>query len=62
MWVCGHMPAVTVPPPAKRREAQSNDRMSCDRFGIGTELTRRLCKLYAADDECFGYELPEGRT
>ncbi len=51
-------PAVTVPPPAKR-EAHSNGKMSCGRFGIGTELTRRLCKLYAADYECFGYELPE---
>ena len=51
-------PAVTVPPPTKG-EAHSNDRLACANFGIGAKLTRRLCKLYAVDFECFGYELPE---
>ena len=51
-------PAVTVPPPTKT-EAHSNDRLACASFGIGAKLTRRLCKLYAVDFECFGYELPE---
>ena len=51
-------PPVVVPPPTKT-EAHSNDRLACARFGIGAELTRRLCKLYAVDFECFGYELPE---
>ena len=51
-------PAVIVPPPTKT-EAHSNDRLACASFGIGAKLTRRLCKLYAVDFECFGYELPE---
>ena len=51
-------PAVIVPPPTKT-EAHSNDRLACASFGIGAKLTRRLCKLYAVDFECFGYELPK---
>ena len=51
-------PPVVVPPPTKT-EAHSNERLACARFGIGAQLTRRLCKLYAVDFECFGYELPE---
>ena len=51
-------PAVIVPSPTKG-EAHSNDRLACANFGIGAKLTRRLCKLYAVDFECFGYELPD---
>ena len=53
-----HTASPVLPPPSKREE-HTTDVDKCAQLQLDEELTRRLCKLYAADFVCFGYELPE---
>ena len=53
-------------PASTGKERHSNENMGCAKFDLMTsdeplakDVLRRLCKIYAADYTCFGYELPE---
>ena len=53
-------------PHSTGKERHTNAGMACAKFDLMTsdeplakEVLRRLCKIYAADYTCFGYELPE---
>jgi hypothetical protein len=53
-----HTSPPVMPPPSKKEE-HTTDVDKCSQLQLDEGLTRRLCKLYAADFVCFGYELPE---
>ena len=59
------VPAPTLPH-STSKERHTNSHMGCGKFDLLTseeplakDVLRRLCKIYAADYTCFGYELPE---
>ena len=52
-----HTAPPVLPPPSEKEE-HTTDVDKCSQLQLDGELTRRLCKLYAADFVCFGYELP----